>query len=69
MIKTYRLEGDYGKLILASYDKKLLINFARTHGIRGTLKKQYEPPYILKLMRDSGKLLFSNNKNELLESL
>ncbi len=63
--KTYRLEGEKGRLIVASYDKQQLIDFARKHNIRATLKKQYEPTYILKLMRDRNKLLFSNNETQI----
>jgi predicted metallopeptidase len=63
--KTYRLEGEGGRLIVASYDKIQLVTFARKFGIRGTLKKQYEPSYILKLMRDRNKLLFSNNEQKI----
>ncbi len=65
MTKTYRLEGDFGRLIVASYDRQLLIDFARKNAIRGTLKKQYEPRHIIKLMRDRNKLLFQNNEQQI----
>ena len=64
MHRLYRLMAN-NKLVVASYDKKQLFDFARRNRIKGTLIKQYEPAWIIRQIRERDKLLFSNNEQQI----
>ena len=58
--RTFQLIHN-NKLIVCAYDKQKVFDFSRKNKIRGTLIEQYEPMWVLRLIKQRGKLLIDGN--------